>query len=120
MKLIEKMRALNHLLQKTAGSAVSFMEMTEVLSKTIHSSSFVMSRKGKLLGYDLLDQALSDSIHQVIFAEKKISSEHNSLLFSITETVSNSNDIPNQLHTIEQIRLWFGFPHLMIVPILGV
>jgi transcriptional pleiotropic repressor len=119
MRLIDKSRALNRLLQKTAGHAVSFMEMAEVLGGTIHSNSYVISRRGKLLGYGLLEQYDTKAANTTMLAEKRIPFEHNSLLFSVMETVTNSNENPNQLHIVEQIRQMFGLDHLAIVPIIG-
>lgn len=119
MRLIDKSRALNRLLQRTAGHAVSFMEMAEVLGGTIHSNSFVISRRGKLLGYGLLDQSEAGELHSTILSEKRIPLDYNSLLFSAMETVTNSNGNPNQLHIVEQINKLFGLKQLAIVPIIG-
>jgi len=119
VKLIDKSRALNRLLQRTAGNAVSFMEMAEVLMGTIHSNSFVISRRGKLLGYGLLDQSETGGSYSTILADKRIRADYNSLLFSVMETVTNSDKSPNQLHIVEQISKMLGLEKLAVVPIIG-
>jgi transcriptional pleiotropic repressor len=119
MKLIDKLRALNRLLQRTAGHAVSFIEMAEVLVSTIHSNSFVISRRGKLLGYGLLDQRETGAPHSTIIADKRVPADYNSLLFSVLETVTNASGNSTQLHIVEQINKLFGFEQLAIVPIIG-
>jgi transcriptional pleiotropic repressor len=50
MTLLEKIRALNKLLQNAAGKPLNFGEMAEVLQSTIQADVFVVSRKGKVLG----------------------------------------------------------------------
>ena len=51
MDLLSKTRKINAMLQKTAGKPVNFKEMAETLSEVIESNVFVVSRRGKLLGY---------------------------------------------------------------------
>jgi transcriptional pleiotropic repressor len=119
MRLIDKSRALNRLLQRTAGNAVSFIEMAEVLASTIHANSFVMSRRGKLLGHGLLDPQETGSLHLAVLKENRIPKDYNCLLFSVLETVTNSNGNPNQLNIVEQINKLFGFEQIAIVPIIG-
>src|SRR5690554_3684812 len=115
MKLIDKSRALNRLLQRTAGHAVSFIEMAEVLRNTIHSNSYVISRRGKLLGYGLLDQSELGATHSEIMAEKRIPDDYNRLLFSVPETATNSVGNDNHIHIVDQINKLFGFEQLAIV-----
>lgn len=50
-RLIDNIRELNALLQRTAGQAVSFHEMADVLGRLLDADCRVFSRKGKLLGY---------------------------------------------------------------------
>lgn len=119
MKLIDKTRALNHLLQKTAGNAVSFMEMAEVLGSAIHSNSYVISRRGKLLGYGVLANLPAGSALSGILEDKRISAEQNSLLFSIRETVTDTSTDSNLVHILDRICGMFGMDHIMIVPIIG-
>lgn len=119
MRLIDKSRALNRLLQRTAGNAVSFKEMAEVLGSTIQSNSFVISRRGKLLGHGHIEPLETGSLDSTIFAEKRIPSEYNSLLFSVMETVTNADGSSTQLYIVEQVNKLFGFEQLAIVPIIG-
>jgi len=51
MDLLSKTRRINRMLQKSAGHAVNFNEMAQVLSDVIEANTFVVSRKGKLLGF---------------------------------------------------------------------
>ena len=57
MSLLNKTRRLNRLLQKEAGNAVSFMDMAEVLRDIVIANIYVVSRKGKILGYAVTNDA---------------------------------------------------------------
>jgi len=116
MRLIDKTRTLNRFLQRTAGAAVSFMEMAEVLKELLYSDSYVISRKGKLLGHGLIDSTIMAS---AITADLRISPEHNSLLFTVSETIRNQEQNDEMTAIYDQIRLLFTRTHLMIVPIIG-
>lgn len=51
MNLLQKTRTINAMLQKAAGKPVNFKEMAETLCEVIEANIFVLSRRGKLLGY---------------------------------------------------------------------
>lgn len=119
MKLIDKSRALNRLLQRTAGTAVSFKEMTEVLGSTIGAGSFVISRKGKLLGYGLHDANEGGAIDSSILDNNRIEEEDNSLLFSIMETVCDPRERPEAGPVLERFATLFGNRFVAVVPIIG-
>jgi len=46
--LLEKTRAINKLLQKSAGHNVDFNEVAEVLSENIGASIYILDRKGRV------------------------------------------------------------------------
>lgn len=108
MNLLEKMRRINQLLQKTGAKPVDFREMAQVLQDLIHASVYVVSRKGKVLGY---------GAHRVPTASEKaaptkIPEEDNAYLMAIEETLSNERDALKDNHL-------FNLPYKTIVPIIG-
>jgi len=119
MKLIDKSRELNRLLQRSAGTAVSFKEMTGVLGGTIGASSFVISRKGKLLGYGLYHADGSDQIDASILANNRIEKEDNSLLFSVKETLCDTETKPRANPVLDRFGSLFRNRYIAIVPIIG-
>jgi transcriptional pleiotropic repressor len=56
MNLLEKTRRINSMLQAAAGKPVNFKDMAETLSEVIECNAFVVSRKGKLLGFAINQQ----------------------------------------------------------------
>jgi len=59
MELLTRTRTINAMLQKAAGKPVNFKEMSETLSSVIQANVFVLSRRGKLLGY-AINQAIEN------------------------------------------------------------
>ncbi|MGL4818693.1 MAG: GTP-sensing pleiotropic transcriptional regulator CodY, partial [Bacilli bacterium] len=53
MNLLEKTRKINKLLQHAAGKPVNFKEMADTLCDVIQANVYVVSRRGKILGYDI-------------------------------------------------------------------
>lgn len=119
MKLIDKSRALNRLLQRTAGTAVSFKEMSEVLGGTIGASSFVISRKGKLLGYGLHNADDGNEVDTSILSNNRIDKEDNNLLFSVEETVYEIGHKAEAEAVLARFGSLFSSRYVAIVPIIG-
>ncbi|AVX21699.1 MAG: GTP-sensing pleiotropic transcriptional regulator CodY [Bacillota bacterium] len=49
--LLQKTRAMNRLIQKTAGQPVDFWEMARVLARLTETRFWIIGRRGKLLGW---------------------------------------------------------------------
>lgn len=118
MTLLAKTRTLNKLLQKAAGKAVNFTEMAEVLRDTIHANVYVVSRKGKILGFatagsvDVIDSQPSKS-------ELRFPADANNILLKIDETTSNLDTESPYLRFSEQITAVFTDKLVTVVPING-
>lgn len=118
MSLLSKTRRLNRLLQKAAGNAVSFMEMSEVLRDLIAANIYVVSRKGKILGFAAVEPAHSESLGEMIEA-RRLPEEYNNILKKIEETYS-IDDPESPYHSLTQtIYAFFGQAHVTIIPIIG-
>ncbi|PYI50361.1 GTP-sensing pleiotropic transcriptional regulator CodY [Paenibacillus flagellatus] len=119
MSLLSKTRSLNRLLQKAAGNAVSFMEMSEVLRDLIAADIFVISRKGKILGYATVGPFQTDTLREMIAENRRLPEEYNNILKRIEETTSNGEpDSPYHRFT-ESIHAFFGQDRVTIIPIIG-
>jgi transcriptional pleiotropic repressor len=97
MNLLSKTRKINALLQKAAGKPVNFKEMSETLSDVIEANIFVVSRRGKLLGFAIHHQIENDRIKQML-ENRQFPEEYTQNLFNIQETSSNL-DVENE-HTV--------------------
>ncbi|MGM9924139.1 MAG: GTP-sensing pleiotropic transcriptional regulator CodY [Bacillus sp. (in: firmicutes)] len=88
MNLLEKTRKINAMLQRAAGKPVNFKEMAESLSEVIDSNVYVVSRRGKLLGFSI-NQQIENERMKKMFEERRFPEEYTNSLFNLQETSSN-------------------------------
>ncbi|OLN22796.1 transcriptional repressor CodY [Domibacillus antri] len=88
MNLLDKTRKINKMLQNAAGKTVNFKEMAESLSEVIEANIFVLSRRGKLLGFGVNQQIENDRMKQML-VERQFPEQYTKNLFNLTETSSN-------------------------------
>lgn len=119
MSLLNKTRRLNRLLQKEAGNAVSFMDMAEVLRDVVIANIYVVSRKGKILGYAVTNDPVSPEMNQTILIERRFPIESNNLLLKIEETSSTSEPDSPYFYYTDQMKDMFPATHTTLVPIIG-
>lgn len=106
------------MLQDAAGKPVNFKEMAETLRDVIDSNIFVLSRRGKLLGYSI-NQQIENPRMKKMLEDRQFPEEYTKSLFNIPETSSNL-DI-NSEYTAFPIenRDLFESGLTTIVPIIG-
>jgi transcriptional pleiotropic repressor len=119
MSLLNKTRRLNRLLQKEAGNAVSFMDMTEVLRDTVNANIYVVSRKGKILGYAITNEIVSSELNRTILQERRFPVESNGYLMKIEETTSNLDQNSPYFYFTDQMKNVFEYKYMTIVPVIG-
>ncbi|MGG3451342.1 GTP-sensing pleiotropic transcriptional regulator CodY [Domibacillus aminovorans] len=119
MNLLGKTRKINKMLQNAAGKSVNFKEMAESLSDVIDANIFVVSRRGKVLGYSLYRQLETERMKKILMEERQFPEQYTKNLFSITETSSNL-DINSEYTAfpVENKEL-FEKSLTTIVPIIG-
>lgn len=118
MDLLMRSRKINAMLQRAAGKPVNFKEMAETLSEVIDANVFVVSRRGKLLGYSVL-QMIENERMKKMFEERQFPEDYTNSLFNVIETSPNL-DINSQYTAfpVENKEL-FASGLTTIVPING-
>jgi transcriptional pleiotropic repressor len=89
MNLLTKARQINRLLQRSAGQAVNFDEMAELLSVVIGANIYAIHYSGKILGFGIAFDHSEDEMNQLILSGNQIPEEYNDWLLGIRETSSN-------------------------------
>lgn len=118
MNLLEKTRKINKLLQDAAGKHVNFKEMAESLSGLIEANVYVVSRRGKLLGFGVNQQIENERMKKML-AERQFPEEYTKNLFNLDQTSSNLGvDSEYTAFPVENKEL-FRNGHTTIVPIKG-
>jgi transcriptional pleiotropic repressor len=88
MELLTKTRRINEMLQKTAGQPVNFKDMAETLRDVIAANIFIVSRRGKLLGFAIKQEIENERMKKML-EDRQFPEEYTTNLFKITETSSN-------------------------------
>lgn len=91
VELLDRTRKINKLLQKVSTEGIVFKDISNVLSDTLESTVFVLSKKGKILAkyeYDTI-QAVSELIN--VEKGEKIDKNFNERLLNILSTKENIN-----------------------------
>ncbi|MCY8001176.1 GTP-sensing pleiotropic transcriptional regulator CodY [Bacillus haynesii] len=118
MALLQKTRKINAMLQNAAGKPVNFKEMAETLRDVIDSNIFVVSRRGKLLGFSINQQIENDRMKKML-EERQFPEDYTKSLFNIQETSSNL-DINSEYTAFPvENRDLFQAGLTTVVPIIG-
>ncbi|GAQ26264.1 MULTISPECIES: GTP-sensing pleiotropic transcriptional regulator CodY [Tepidanaerobacter] len=117
--LLEKTRRINKLLQRSAGYPVDFNDVCKTLGEVLSSNAYVVSRKGKILGYYLLENYECDPMEEQILEEKMFPKDYNDKLLDISETKPNiTKDSPEGIFLGEKTKA-NAEKFMTIVPING-
>ena len=118
MNLLEKTRRINSMLQAAAGKPVNFKDMAETLSEVIECNAFVVSRKGKVLGY-AINQQIENERMKGMLEERQFPAEYTQNLSNINETTENLDVNSEQTIFPVEERELFKEALTTIVPIIG-
>lgn len=118
MPLLQKTRKINSMLQKAAGKPVNFKEMSETLRDVIEANIFLLSRRGKLIGFAINQQIENERMKKML-EDRQFPEEYTQNLFDITETSSNLD--VDDVHTAFPVENKDLFKNGLttIVPIIG-
>ncbi|HLS61424.1 MAG TPA: GTP-sensing pleiotropic transcriptional regulator CodY [Virgibacillus sp.] len=118
MELLNRARKINAMLQKSAGNAVNFNDMSATLSEVIKGNVFILSRRGKLLGFAINDEIENERMKSML-EERRFPDEYTQGLFNVFETTANLDiDSIYSVFPIENREL-FQSGLTTIVPIIG-
>jgi len=119
MTLLTKTRKLNRLLQQEADRTVSFMDMAEMLRDVLKANVYVVSRKGKVLGFSIINQLPFNELSRLILEEKKIPDDFNDALLRYGETAPNITPDEATSGIAAHLSAQSDFKYMSIVPIVG-
>ena len=115
--LLEKTRRLNKTLQGYTSKEVSFMDLSQILSKILDANVYIASRRGRVLGYELAGDFECDVVQTQIVEDQQFPKKYNEELLGYNETNENVKertecvfdhvtrcDYPNKISTIIPIN----------------
>lgn len=98
--LLNKTRMLNKILQKSGTEPVVFDDICKLLSDVLSCNVYIISRKGKILGFNLSADFECDVVKSKIITEMRFPESYNNKLLNVHETLSNIEN--DGLCTFEQ------------------
>lgn len=87
--LLSKTRMLNKILQKSGTEPVVFDDICKLLSEVLECNVYIISRKGKILGYNLSGMFECDIVKDNFIEQKRFPESYNGKLMNIHETMAN-------------------------------
>lgn len=119
--LLEKTRSLNQLLQKSVTGPVNFNEISKVLSKMMDCNTYIIGRRGKILGYSFAggEESHCNVVEELIAEKHRFPEDYNENLLKFTETESNIKSDRNNCVFSDTLPCHFGGQISTIVPILA-
>lgn len=87
--LLEKTRRLNKIIQSSGSDPVRFSDLAGILSEILNSNVYVVSRRGRVLGYKLIDQKSLQDWDIDVTDELRFPKSCNGQLLQIVETEAN-------------------------------
>ncbi len=117
--LLQKTRRINNLILGGAGKPVNFSEMAEVVSEALQANIYVVSKKGKLLGHNLLDQFECEVMVEEVVKKKHFPTDFNNKLLSFNETMANIEQKNRECIFEFQGECVFSTKVTTIVPVKG-
>jgi len=118
MDLLSKTRKINALLQNAGGKPVNFKEMSDTLSEVINANVFIVSRRGKLLGFTIAQKIENERMKKML-EERQFPEEYTKSLFNLTETTANIDVYSEYTAFPVENRDLFKNGLTTIVPIVG-
>lgn len=114
--LLQKTREINTLIQSVAGVKVDFNEVSEKVSRVLECNVFIVSRKGKLLGFGVNHKIENERIIEML-ENRRFPEEYVNKIMRVSETTENI-DFDNEL-TIFPTEDSFQDSETTILPIYG-
>ncbi len=87
--LLEKTREINRMIQKNAVSPINFAEMARILSGGIVANTYIIGRKGKVLGYCFDNDFVCDIMAELVHGENKFPHKYNEEVLQTDTTLVN-------------------------------
>ncbi|CAM3752198.1 GTP-sensing pleiotropic transcriptional regulator CodY [Alkalicoccus chagannorensis] len=118
MDLLTRTRKINELLQKSGGQSVNFKDMAGTLRDVIEANIFIVSRRGKLLGYAIKQEIENERMKDML-EERQFPEGYTSGLFNIEETSANIDINSSYTAFPEENKDLFRNGLTTIVPVQG-
>jgi transcriptional pleiotropic repressor len=117
--LLERMRKVNKVLQTSDTQSVSFHDLSKILSEVLNANVYILSRKGRILGYALGTVEECDFLKDELLVDKRFPDEYNKTLLGYLDTRANIINKENVCVIDNRVKCGMGTNYSTILPING-
>ena len=117
MKLLDKTRQINRLLQKS--EKVEFNAIARLLRDIIIANVYIVGCRGGVKGYSLQDEFECDIMRERVLNKMRFPTKYMHFVMGATNTIANISHANHDCTFIEGTRCYFGDKRTTIVPIYG-
>src|SRR5699024_11182457 len=101
MELLNRARKINAMLQTSTGKSVNFNDMSATLRDVIKGNIFILSRRGKLLGF-AINQEIENDRMKGMLEERRFPEQYTEGLLTLHETTATLDiDRPYTVFPVE-------------------
>ncbi len=119
LTLLERVRKVNKVLQKSGYQPVPFNELCSIISKVLNANVYIVSKKGKVIAYGLCRPMECDVIKNGVIINKRFPKNYNESILSIKETQANIEKKDKYCVVDNDIICEMDYKYSTIVPIYG-
>ena len=87
--LLSKTRLLNKILQKSGTEPVAFQDICTLLSEVLDCNAYIISKKGKVLGYTFCKDFECDAMKKKVIEDRLFPEDYNKTLLGVNDTLTN-------------------------------
>ncbi len=102
MSLLKKTRRLNRILQRSGYEPVKFSDISTILSEELDSNVYILSRKGKVLGYEHALAFTPMDNYRNVLQDLEYPDEYNEKLLSVSDSTINLDSTDERVLNIEK------------------
>ena len=117
--VLEKTRNINKILQRAGGSNVDFEEIAKVLRDEIQCNCYIVSRRGKILGYAFIEGFACEIMEDIVYRSERFPEEYNDELLRINESRANYAQKANACVFSHEEGCIFNNKITTAVPVIG-
>ncbi|MCK8817658.1 GTP-sensing pleiotropic transcriptional regulator CodY [Natroniella sulfidigena] len=88
-KLLNKTRQINKLLQRSVNREIDFNEVANILKRVIKANVYLVDKRGKILGFNLLAKFECELMHQEVIDRGEFPEDYNDWLLDHYDTQAN-------------------------------
>lgn len=117
--IVEKIRRINKIIQKTGSYHVDFMELADVLKSIINANIYIIDHTGAILGYGLVEEFECEIMLTQVIKKGGFPQRYNNFLLRNEEPGVNLRQKSDECVFLELEKCLFRNKVVTVIPVMG-